>query len=197
MCDLLAQVIKQRFSPRSLMTFSDGTAGLKHCVATPPDLLITDLRLPGVEGLAIIRQVRARHPATRCVVLTGAITSGLPAELLSLGVAGFIDKASPLEHVERAIERVLAGGMYFSTQVAPSPVVEPRPVAPGPGPAVLTPREREIVRLVAGGLISKEIGERLGLSPRTVEKERGEIMEKIGVRDLSGLIRWSVRHGLE
>ncbi len=196
LCDLLARAIMARFAPRTLRTFHDGEAGLAQCLAHPPDLLITDLRLPGVEGREIIRRVRARHPSTRCVVLTSAATAALPAELLALGVGGFVDKGSPVDHLERAIERVLAGGLYFSTQVKPAPAAEARPAADGPAPSVLTEREREIARLVAGGLISKEIAERLGLSPRTVEKERGDIMAKIGVRDLAGFVRWCVRNGL-
>ncbi len=196
LCDLLARAITARFAPRTLRTFGDGTAGLAHCLAAAPDLLITDLRLPGLDGREIIRRVRARHAGTRCVVLTSAVTPTLPAELLALGVGGFIDKASPSEHVERAIERVLAGGLYFSAQMNPAPAVAKAMVAEGPRPAVLTEREREVARLVAGGLISKEIAERLGLSARTVEKERGQIMEKIGVSDLSGFIRWCVRNGL-
>ena len=196
LCDLLARAIMARFAPRTLRTFHDGAAGLAQCLAHPPDLLITDLRLPGVEGREIIRRLRARHPGTRCVVLTSAATAGLPAELLGLGVGGFVDKGSPVDHLERAIERVMAGGLYFSTQVKPAATAEARPAADGPAPSVLTEREREIARLVAGGLISKEIAERLGLSPRTVEKERGEIMAKIGVRDLAGFIRWCVRNGL-
>jgi len=196
LCDLLARAIRARFAPRSLRTFGDGAAGLAHCLAAAPDLLITDLRLPGMEGREIIRRLHARHPGTRLMVLTSTVTPALPAELLALGVAGFIDKASPSDQVERAIERVLAGGLYFSAHVSPSPVADVRPMAEGPAPGVLTVREREVARLVAGGLISKEIAERLGLSPRTVEKERGQIMEKIGVRDLSGFIRWCVRHGL-
>jgi DNA-binding NarL/FixJ family response regulator len=197
LCDLLARAITTRFAPRTLRTFGDGTAGLAHCLAEAPDLLITDLRLPGVDGREIIRRVRARHPGTRCVVLTSAVTPALPAELLMLGVGGFIDKASPAEHVERAIERVLSGGMYFSAKVNPTPAAAKPPAAEGPAPTILTEREREIARLVAGGLISKEIAERLGLSPRTVEKDRGQIMEKIGARDLSGFIRWCVRNGVE
>lgn len=193
--ELLARAIETRFAPRSLRTFADGGAGLAHCLASPPDLLITDLRLPGVEGREIIRQLRAQAVATRYVVLTGQTTATLPGELIALGVAGFIDKQSPLEHAERAIGRVLAGGLYFSASVSPAPA--PRGgAAEGPGPDTLTPREREIAGMVASGKFSKEIGERLGLSPRTVEKERAVIMQKLGVRDLPGLVRWCVRNGL-
>lgn len=195
--ELLARVITQRFAPRSLQVFGDGTAGLVHCLASPPELLITDLRLPGTEGRDIIRRLRARSVTTRFVVLTSQVSPTLPAELIALGVAGFIDKTSPLEHTERAIERVLAGGLYFSANVSPSPAPHIGAAdGHGPPPGVLGEREREIARLVASGLFSKEIGDKLKLSPRTVEKERVLIMEKLGVRDLPGLIRWCVRNGL-
>jgi DNA-binding NarL/FixJ family response regulator len=158
--------------------------------------LLADLLLPGLDGRELIRRLRARHPQTRCIVVTSSTSPTLPAELLGLGVSGFIDKASPIDHLERAVQRVLAGGMFFSTQVTPGPAEEPRSAPTGPTPEVLTEREREVARLVAGGLISKEIADRLGLSPRTVEKDRAIIMEKIGVRDLTGFIRWCVRNRL-
>jgi DNA-binding NarL/FixJ family response regulator len=194
--DLLARTLTQRFAPTSLRTHGNGEIALADCLANPPDLLLADLRLPGLDGRELIRRLRARHPGTRCMVLTSSTSPALPAELLGLGVSGFIDKASPIDHLERAVERVLAGGMFFSTHVSPGPAEEPRPAPMGPALDVLTEREREVARLVAGGLISKEIADRLGLSPRTVEKERAVIMEKIGVRDLTGFIRWCVRHGL-
>lgn len=193
--DLLAQMVAMRFAPRRVRTFADGTSGLAHCLASPPELLITDLRLPGVEGRDIIRRLCAQHAATRYMVLTNHLTDALPAELIALGVAGFIDKNSPLEHTEHAIARVLAGGLFFSANVSPPPAAHLGRTE-GPGPGVLTDREREIARLVASGLYSKEIADRLGLSPRTIEKERTQIMEKIGARDLPALIRWCVRNGL-
>lgn len=196
--DLLVRVIAGKFAPRSLRAFADGPSGLAHCLAEPPDLLLTDLRMPGCDGREVIRRLRAAKATTRIVVLTQAISATLPGELIALGVAGFIEKSSALEQIERAIERVLAGGLFFSASVSPmpAPYVATPGFAEGPTPSALSARELEIARLVAAGLFSKEIGERLNLSPRTVEKERVVIMEKLGVRDLPGLIRWCVRHGL-
>lgn len=194
--DLLERAITARFAPRTLRTFGDGTAALAHCLKSPPDLFITDLRVPGIEGRELIRRLHAARAATKFVVLTSNVSPALPAELIALGVAGFIDKSSPLEHAERAIERVLAGGLYFSANVSPTPSGTLGSTPAGPGPGVLSEREREIARLVSAGLYSKEIGDRLGVSPRTIEKDRALLMEKIGVRDLAGLIRWCVRHGL-
>ena len=130
-------------------------------------------------------------------MLTGNIMAALPAELIGLGVAGFIDESTALEHAVRAIGRVLvAGGWHFFGDASPEPV---RYAKGGPEweaePAVLPVRERETVRLVASGLDSKETGAQVGLSPRAVEKERAQVMEKLGERDLPGLIRWRVGYG--
>ena len=193
---LLANALIKRFAPRSFHSFSDAPAGLAHCLANPPDLLITDLRLPAFDGREIIRKLRIMGAPTRFLVLTSNVSAELPSELISLGVAGFIDKNSPLEHAERAIERVLAGGLYFSSGVRPVAMPYLPAKAATPPVSVLNEREREIARLVAGGMISKQIGDKLGLSARTIEKDRTQIMKKLGVSDLPGLVRWCVRHGL-
>jgi len=193
--ELLVRAITARFAPQSLRAFGDGAVGLAHCLAHPPRLLITDLSLPGMEGRDIIRRLRAQHVATRFIVLTMHATAALPGELIALGVGGFIDKHSPLDHAERAIERVLAGGIYFSATVGPAPAAH-LGAAEGALSGQLTERERAIAQLVAQGLISKEIGERLGLSVRTVEHLRAQLLARLGLRDTAGLIRWCVRNGL-
>lgn len=196
--DLLVRTLLARFPSVALEAFAEAGPALQHCLARPPDLLITDLRLPDLDGRELIRRLRARGAPTRYLVLTNNVTAVLPAELLALGVTGFVDKASSFEYAERAVERVLAGGMYFSAGVAPNPTAFPLPVAAEatPPPEVLTEREREIARLVASGLLSKEIAARLDLGVRTVEKERTRIMAKLGQRDLPGLVRWCLQHGL-
>ncbi len=197
--ELMTRALQAKFSPRALVAFSDAPAGLAHCLAEPPELLITDLRLPGMDGRDVIRRLRARNVPTRFIVLTSNVTPALPAELIALGVGGFIDKSSPLDHAERAVERVLAGGLYFSASVgpSPSPFLTAADDQAGPPATILSTEETEIARLVAAGLFSKEIGDRLNLSPRTVERKRVQIMEKLGVRDLPGLVRWCVRRGVE
>jgi len=197
--DLLGVALQRHFNPRGIESFATGRAGLKHCLADPPDSLLTDLRLPDMDGRQIVRELRARGGQARIIVLTGHIDAALPAELVALGVAGFVDKGTPLEHAVRAVERVLAGGMYFFAGVAPSAsgmAMRGAAAATGAGPAALSPRERDIARLVAGGLTSKEIAQRLDLSPRTVENYRANLMQKIGVRDAPSLVRWCLEHGL-
>lgn len=198
LCDLLATTFEQRFQPAQLHRFNSGRAALQHCLESDVDLIFTDLHLPDVDGREIIRAVRARDRKPRIIVLTGRIDNTLPAELIALGVAGFIDKGAPLEHAVRAVERVLAGGMYFFAGVMPSAssLAMRGATANTPGTAALTPREREVARLVAGGLSSKEIAQRLELSTRTVENYRAHLMHKLGVRDTANLVRWCLENGL-
>jgi DNA-binding NarL/FixJ family response regulator len=157
------------------------------------DVLVCDLYLPDGDGRGVIRDaLSAPHPP-RCLAITGEPDPHLAGDLLALGVAGFVDKSSPVEHVLLALSRVMAGGVFFSTHVPP-----PRPVKTangsggGPGMEVLTPREREIAQLAASGATSKEIGARLDISPRTVEKHRADLMRKLGLRDVASLVRWAI-----
>jgi DNA-binding NarL/FixJ family response regulator len=131
-------------------------------------------------------------------MLTAHPEAQLPAELVSLGVAGFVDKNSPLEQIDRAVQCVLDGGMFFSATVPP-PIPSAResePALPRLGAEALTAREQEVVRLVARGLVSKEVAEKLGLSTRTVEKHRARILARLGLHDLPNLVRWCLRNGL-
>lgn len=188
--------------------FKDGKSGLDHCLKDPPGLLIVDLFLPGMHGLEVVREVRAKLPATRILVLTGHPDGDLPARLISQGVHGFVDKSAPLNYVLQAIESVVAGGMFFAAQVAPKttsgsnlPKIEPA-VKTGPQTTsvdavqTLSVRELEVARLVAEGYSSKEIADRLDLSVRTVEKHRANIMDKINVKEVASLVRWCVQTGI-
>ncbi len=195
---LLKDALQRRFQPQSLLDFGEGREALASCLAAPPDLLIADLYLRDMDGRDLVRALRQRGIATRVVMLTAHPEAQLPAELVSLGVAGFVDKNSPLEQIDRAVQCVLDGGMFFSATVPP-PVpssMASEPPLPRLGAEVLSEREQEIIRLVARGLVSKEVADQLGLSPRTVEKHRARILAKLGLHDVPMLVRWCLRNGL-
>jgi DNA-binding NarL/FixJ family response regulator len=110
-------------------SFKDGKSGLEYCLKDPPGLLIVDLYLPGMHGLEVVREVRAKLPNTRILVLTGHPDGDLPARLIAQGVHGFVDKSAPINYVLQAIESVVAGGMFFAAHVppkAPAPSRSPR-----------------------------------------------------------------------
>lgn len=195
---LLKDALQRRFQPKELLDFGDGRDALKSCLASPPDLLIADLYLRDMDGRDLVRTLRERGITTRVVMLTAHPEAQLPAELVSLGVAGFVDKNSPLEQIDRAVQCVLDGGMFFSATVPPPipSALANEPAMPRLGASALTAREQEVVRLVARGLVSKEVAERLGLSTRTVEKHRARILARLGLHDLPNLVRWCLRNGL-
>ena len=194
---LLKQSLQRRFAPRDFRDFGRGKDALAACLAAPPDLLIADLYLHDMDGRDIVRALRQKSLTTKVVVLTAHPEAQLPAELVSLGVAGFVDKNSSFEQIDRAVQCVLDGGMFFSATVPP-PVPSPNaePVLPRLGADILSEREREVVQHVARGLVSKEIADKLALSPRTVEKHRARIQAKLGIHDLPTLVRWCLRNGL-
>lgn len=195
--ELLKASLQKRFQPRSLRDFADGRETIAACLADPPDLLIADLYLRDIDGRDVVSELRRHNLNTRVVMLTAHPEAQLPAELLALGVAGFVDKNSPLEQIDRAVQCVLEGGMFFSATVPPPvPQLTAEPNLPRVGIDALSEREQEVARLVARGLISKEIAPMLDLSTRTVEKHRARILAKLGLHDIPTLVRWCLRNGL-
>src|SRR5580704_16326115 len=157
--------------------FKDGKSGLEFCLKDPPGLLVVDLYLPGMHGLEVVKEVRAKLPATRILVVTGHPDGDLPARLINQGVHGFVDKEAPLSFALQAVESVMSGGMFFPSHVPPTattgggksgPKVPPS-VKTGPATTALvavetlSARELEVARLVAEGSSSKEIAARLDL----------------------------------
>jgi DNA-binding NarL/FixJ family response regulator len=191
---LLKGELQRRLRRCEVRDYALGREALNACLEAPPDLLIADLHLPDMDGRSLIRALRLRGVGARAIVLTAHPDARLPGELVGLGVAGFVDKSSPLAQVERAVRRVLEGGMFFS---APLPAPAAARAAPEAPLSVLSPREMDVLRLVVCGLASKEVGDRLGLSPRTVEKHRAHILAKLGIRDLPTLVRWGLMNGLD
>ena len=195
--ELLKDALIRRFAPCVVRDFVDGKDGLKSCLECAPDLLIVDLYLRDTDGREVIRELRRQGLQLKIIVLTAHPDASLPAELVGLGVAGFVDKSSPMEQIERAVQRVLDGGMFFSAAVPPPvPAVGSELELPRMGAEALSEREKEVVRLVVRGFLSKEVADKLGLSTRTVEKHRSRILAKLGLRDVPSLVRWCLRNGL-
>lgn len=176
--------------------FGLGKPGLEYCLKEKPDMLVVDLMLPDTNGLDIAREVRRAVPEMKILVITAHPSERLPADLMALGVNGYVDKTEPIEYVLSAVETVRAGGMFFASRVRAKGGGAPAPGAKRPLDVPLTEREQEIARLVAAGQMSKEIAAKLNLSVRTVEKHRANIMEKVGVREVASLTRWCIQAGL-
>jgi DNA-binding NarL/FixJ family response regulator len=176
--------------------FELGKPGLKFCLQEKPDLAVIDLVLPDINGLEIATEIRRTMPQMHILILTAHPSERLPAELIALGVDGYVDKTAPRSYVLSAIDTIRRGGMFFASHVA----VKGRPTPGTAGRSLdevgLSDREKQIARLVAAGQISKEIAVSLNLSLRTVEKHRENLMAKIGVHEVASLTRWCIQVGL-
>jgi DNA-binding NarL/FixJ family response regulator len=177
--------------------FGLGKPGLDFCLREKPDMLVVDLMLPDINGMEIARALRRAVPDMKILVITAHPSERLPADLMTLGVNGYVDKTEPIEYVLSAVETVRSGGMFFASRVrGKGGTITNFGGTPPPLKVPLTEREQEIARLVAACQMSKEIAATLNLSVRTVEKHRANIMEKVGVREVASLTRWCIQAGL-
>ncbi len=158
------------------------------------DLVLLDLVLPDAHGLDLLSEIRNNTPRPpRIIVLTAHSRPAIVKDAISRGAHGVVTKGAPLRELREAIDRVSVGGVFYCSetslllrQAAASPERDER----------LTARQREVVRLVASGMSTKEIASRLSLSEKTVTNHRTRIMERLGVRDVAGLTRYAIANGL-
>lgn len=154
---------------------------------TAPDLLITDISLAEGSGMALLRDVRERFPALRCIVLSMHDNPAFVAEALALGAHGYVTKAAGSEELIAAIGCVLEGGRYLSGDVQPS-----APAASSAPSLDLSARERDTLRLLLRGLVPKAAAAELGISDKTFYAHRARLLEKLGARNDRDLARLAV-----
>lgn len=190
---LMVQAMRSALAAKHDIVAVAHTAGtiLEAVRAHQPDVLLLDLSLPERNGLEVIPDVRDLSPGTRIIVVTMHLDRVLAESCLTAGAVGFVPKDAGLDELDRAITTVMEGREFVSSRVPPSS----NRVAIRAAHAALsqlTPRQHEIVKLIAEGLTSVEIGKRLGLSERTVAFHRTNIRTKLGVDSERGLIRYAI-----
>lgn len=177
---------------------NDGREALALAEKLQPDLVLLDIGMPGLNGLEVASRLAARGRKPRVVVLSMHSAEEYVLRALRAGAAGYLLKGSAVAELERAVRTVARGGTFLSAAVSERVVADyARRTGTTDDPLdALTPRQREILQLVAEGLTSKAIANRLVVSVRTVEAHRAQLMERLGVHDLAGLVRFAVRVGL-
>lgn len=169
---------------------SDGRAVVEMAAARAPDVVVMDVGMPGLNGIAATRAILQRSPAVRVVMLSMHASPEIVRQALLAGARGYLLKESAGDEVVLAVRAVAAGGRYLGQGVA-------QPGSPGVmGLDTLTRRELDVLRLVVEGKSSAEAGDLLHLSPRSVETYRSRLMHKLGVEDLPSLVKLAIRHGL-
>jgi DNA-binding NarL/FixJ family response regulator len=157
-----------------------------------PDVVMTDISMPGMDGIAAISEIHSKHPQVRLLVLSMYDTVDFVKRAVASGACGYLMKDAPPFELEQAVRSVMATGSYFSPAIAQRLLQPSEPTVDDE----LTHRQVEILKLIAQGRASKEIAYELGLSPKTVDVHRARIMERLHLNDIASLTLYAVRKGL-
>lgn len=184
---------------------ANGQEALQQALEFRPDVVLMDIRMPGMNGVEATRAIRAALPGTRVLILTTFDDDAYVMEALKEGASGYLTKDLPAEEIADAIRKLTGGGIVMPPPIAAKVVAElgrrtaAVPAAPPPGEpagADLTEREREVLALVGQGYSNKEIAEALFITEGTAKNHVSNIIEKLGLRDRTQAALWAVRHGL-
>lgn len=177
---------------------SDGIEAIHKIGLTKPDVLVLDLMMTNLNGLEVLLQVKKISPATHTIVFSMQSADAYIVEALRAGAAGYVLKDTGPAEIVTAIHSVLRGNRYLSERLSERLEAAELRVEDAPLDLyqTLTTREREILQMVAEGRSSIEIGDKLVISPRTVEIHRSKLMKKLGLRNQAELIRYTIKRGI-
>lgn len=174
---------------------ADGREAVRLCHERPPDVAVLDISMPLLNGIDAAREIVRENPRTKAVLLTQHTEDYFVLDGLRAGVTGYVLKQKAAAELVTAIREVCQGGVYLSPGISQTVVkayLDHRELPADP----ITPREREVLQLVAEGKTTKEIGTILGVSTKTAEKHRENIMAKLDIHEIAGLVRYAITRGL-
>jgi DNA-binding NarL/FixJ family response regulator len=176
---------------------ANGREAVAVVAGSEPDIALINISMPELNGLEAAAQIASASPRTRVLILSLHADEEYVRRAMSLGAAGYLVKTAEASELELAIRAASRGEVWLSPSISKSIVrslVERKP--PEEPFEILTPRQREVLQLVAEGLTSKEVADRLGVSVRTVESHRAQLMKRLGVSNVPGLVRSAIRLGI-
>ena len=175
-----------------------GHEGLRQVETHRPEVALVDLSMPGLNGMTTTTRIVRGFPETRVLVLSMHADDEYARQALRAGATGYLLKAARREELEQAIRTVARGETYLSPKVAEA-AAPPAPSRAGPDATPverLTNRQREVLQLLAEGHKVRDIASKLGLSAKTVETHRSQIMQRLDIYDVPGLVRFAIRNGM-
>jgi len=194
--EMLVEILNTEPDYELIGESGDGQSALALCLELKPDLLVLDAKLPGLNGVDLLRRVARQLPGIRVLVFSGYENPVLVREMLEAGAHGFVEKTAGLFEFKKGLHTVASGGTYFGPSVA----AIMRDVVSNPAASqtadFLTEREREILQLVAESHSTKEIALKLSISVKTVDNHRTNLMRKLNLHDVASLTRYAVDIGL-
>ncbi|RJQ39618.1 MAG: DNA-binding response regulator [Dehalococcoidia bacterium] len=178
----------------------DGAQTVSRVGQLLPDVVLMDITMPGLNGLEATRQIKQSYPQVKVLILTMHETDQYLSEMLEVGVSGYVVKTTTSRELISAIRTVHQGDVYLYPSIARMLVGDYlQRVKSGEEKTSydgLTPREREILRYIAEDLQNREIARRLGISVRTVQTHRTNLMEKLGAHDRTQLVKYAIQKGI-
>jgi len=181
-------------------TAGDGSEAVERAELEHPDVVLMDLRMPGMEGAEATRQIRATLPDTQVLVLTTYADDQSLFPALQAGARGYLTKDASAEEIEQAIRALAAGRTHLDPTIQQRLVAAVLNAQPAPHartlPNDLTPREAEVLKLIAAGLSNTEIAAALVVSNATVKTHVNRIFSKTGARDRAQAVRYAYQHGI-
>jgi DNA-binding NarL/FixJ family response regulator len=185
---------------------NNGAEALRLVAEHRPDVILMDIAMDVMNGLEATAEIKRCFPQTNIIILSMYLNEAYVEQALRAGASGYLLKDSETEEIELALATVASGELYLGPRVRKQLVESYLKRSPDVSGAIskipadpaieLTARQREVLKHIAEGWSTKEIAHRLGISPKTVEAHRTQLMERLGIRDIPGLVRYAIRAGL-
>jgi len=194
--EMMAEILALERNYALVGQCGEGHAGLRMCLELEPDLVVLDAKLPGLNGADLLRRLTRKLPALRVLVFSGHENPVVVRQMLEAGAHGFVEKTAGFAEFKKGLAAIALGGTYFSPAIASvmrKVVANPQS---GGSPDFLTGREREVMQLVAEGHSTKAAAIKLGISAKTVDNHRTNLMRKLDIHDVASLTRHALEHGL-
>ena len=201
---LVREMLKERLESEADLavvgTAPDADAAVTQALAHKPDIVLMDIDMPGMACFDAAKLIKKRCPHTRIVFLSAFSHDRYIEDALEAKATGYITKEEPPEVIIQAVRQAASGAAYFSPKVQARLIINEDSVnitgQQTPRTSLLTPRELEVLRLIAQGYTKKEIAQRLYIAPKTVEHHSGTLMAKLDIHNRVELARFAIREGL-
>jgi two-component system response regulator NreC len=191
--------LEQRQQFEVVAEAASGNEALKLAQQCSPDLMLLDIGMPEMDGIQVTKALKASSPGITVLILTAHEDVALLREAIRAGAAGYVVKRAVDSELVGAMEAVLRGDLYVHPAVTRALLADSMPLSAQEGDSaldMLTPREQEVLALLAEGLTNQQVAEKLVLSVRTVESHRANIQDKLALRSRADLVKFAAEHGV-
>jgi DNA-binding NarL/FixJ family response regulator len=195
--DGLRRLIEAQPDLQVLEGFGDGAEAVRFAVANLPDIAVVDVAMPNMNGIEVTRRIHDACPGTEVLILSMHAAPEYIYQALRAGARGYVIKESAGSEVVKAL-RVLGAGRRYLSQKIDADAVDRYIRERGEDNPLerLSARERQVLQLIVEGMSSAEVGQRLGLSPKSIDTYRSRMMKKLEIEDLAALVKFAIRHGI-